>query len=165
MEMPEVPKCFGVFPPRYACYLIALFGLGSGGIGLAGIILYGLLETSILGHFIESKTRDESVKKVILLTIGLSSLLLCAANTLLFLGTISKSRGAVLSAMWVTLAMCMLLITGTIAAPMSCFFMETMCLIKKVSFVVMVLGFMSVTLFLQLWLYFTVVMYSFSLDL
>lgn len=165
MEMPVVDNCFGMFPPRYGCYLISLFGIGSGGIGISGIILYGLLETSILGEFMDSKTKDDSVKKAVLMTIGLSSILLCAGNTLLLLGTVSNSRGAVVSAMWVTLVMCMLLIIGVIAAPMSCFFMEFTCLVKKVSFIVMVLAFILVTIFLQLWLYFSVVMYNFALDL
>ncbi|CAH2103124.1 unnamed protein product [Euphydryas editha] len=158
MDVPEVVKCFGTFPPKYATYLIALFGLASGGIGLAGIVLYGLIENALLVYILGRDVQmDDTLKKAVLMTIGFTSLLLTVASILLFLGATAGSRGALASGVWILLAMCLILIFSAIAAPVSCFFVKNACIIKKVSTAVMVLASIGVTIFLELWLYFLVV--------
>lgn len=164
--MPDVVRCFGTFPPKYATYLISLFGLASGGIGLAGIVLYGLIENALLVYITGRNVDvDDTVKKAVLLSIGLMSLMLTVANALLFLGATSGSPGSIATGMWVLLAMCMILICAAIAAPVSCFFLKSACIIKKVSTSVMVLGSLVVTVFLEIWLYFVVVVNTYALQL
>lgn len=165
--MPEVVRCFGTFPPKYATYLIAIFGLASGGTGLAGIILYGLIENALLVYITGRNdiTLDDAVKKAILLSIGLTSLLLTVASALLFAGATSGSPGSLAAGVWVLFGMCMILICAAIAAPVSCFFLKSACIIKKVSVSVMVLGATVVTVFLEIWLYFMVVANAYMLQL
>ncbi|XP_050360614.1 uncharacterized protein LOC126780308 [Nymphalis io] len=166
MNMPEVTRCFGTFPPKYATYLIALFGLGSGGVGLAGIILYGIIENALLVYILGRRPRvDETLKKAVLLTIGLSSLLLTVGNALLFVGATSQSRGALSVGVWTLLAMCLLLIFGAISAPVSCFFIKNACIIKKISTVTMVLTSIVLTIFIEVWLYFLVVAHNYLIQL
>ncbi|KAM3968409.1 uncharacterized protein ACR2FA_000414 [Aphomia sociella] len=160
MEMPDIKKCFGMFPPKYGSYLIALFGLGSGGVGIAGIILYGIAEHIIMSVFGNRNSIDEGIKKAVLLTIGLTSLLLLVGNSLLFLGVTFKSSGCVKSAVRILLTMCVLLMIAAMAMPISCFFLSNMCLVKKISSVVMILIVITMTSFLMIWLYFTSVAWN-----
>lgn len=158
MDVPEVVKCFGTFPPKYATYLIAVFGLASGGIGLAGIVLYGLIENALLVYILGRDVQmDDTLKKAVLMTIGFTSLLLTVASVLLFLGATAGSRGALASGVWILLAMCLILIFAAIAAPVSCFFIKNACIIKKVSTAAIVLASIAITVFLEFWLYFMVV--------
>ncbi|XP_045510126.1 uncharacterized protein LOC123705415 [Colias croceus] len=158
-NMPEVTRCFGMFPPKYATYLISIFGLGMGGTGIAGIVLYGLVEKAVTAFFFKSDTApvDDTVKKCVLLTIGLTSLLLTIASFLMFLGATSGSPGPLAVSIWIIFAMDLILIGLSIAAPMSCFFMESTCVVKKLSTTVLVLCFLVITVFLEVWLYFMVV--------
>ncbi|XP_026499324.1 uncharacterized protein LOC113403100 [Vanessa tameamea] len=167
MDMPEVTRCFGTFPPKHATYLIALFGLGSGGVGLAGIILYGIIENALLVYVLGRRgiNVDESLKKAVLLTIGLSSLLLTVGNALLFLGATTQSRGALSVGVYTLLAMCLILLFGAISAPVSCFFFKTACLIKKISTATMVLSSIVLTIFIEVWLYFLVVAHNYLIQL
>ncbi|XP_026762310.1 uncharacterized protein LOC113521070 [Galleria mellonella] len=162
MDMPEVNKLFGIFPLKYGSYLISLFGLGSGGVGIAGIILYGIAENIIMAIFCGHTSIDEGIKKTVLMSIGLTSLLMLVANALLFLGVTFTIPGCVNSAVRVMLAMCVLIMLGAIILPVSCFFLSSMCLVKKISSVVMVLVVLTVTIFLELWLYFMVVAWNFE---
>ncbi|XP_072931479.1 uncharacterized protein [Epargyreus clarus] len=161
-NMPEITKCFGTFPPKYATYLISIFGMGSGGVGLAGIILYGLIENSILGEYINSGNIDESVRKAFLLTIGLTSLLLTIGNVILFLGVTSTSRGTIGTGVMVIFVMCMCIIMAVIGAPLSCFFVSEACIISKMSLVTIVLGILVITVFLEIWLYFMIVAHNYA---
>ncbi|XP_047543961.1 uncharacterized protein LOC125076065 [Vanessa atalanta] len=167
MDMPEVTRCFGTFPPKHATYLIAIFGLGSGGVGLAGIILYGIIENALLVYVLGRRGTnvDESLKKAVLLTIGLSSLLLTVGNALLFLGATTQSRGALSVGVYTLLAMCLILLFGAISAPVSCFFFKTACLIKKISTATMVLTSIVLTIFIEVWLYFLVVAHNYLIQL
>ncbi|KAL4705704.1 hypothetical protein ACJJTC_018777 [Scirpophaga incertulas] len=76
LDMPLVTKCFGVFPPKYATYLISIFGMSSGGVGLAGLVLYSIAENSIMRHFGAPTKVDEDIKKLVLMCVGLISLLI-----------------------------------------------------------------------------------------
>lgn len=165
MEIPEVYKCFGMFPLRYGCLLISFLGLGCGGVGLAGLILYGVIEDSIVAHFVQSTKVDESLKKAVLVTIGLTSLLLVVGNLLLFLGVSFSARGCVQGFGWITFAICLMLMLAAGGAPVSCFFLDKTCLIKKISSSAMVLAYLAVTVFLQIWLYFMVVAFNFKEEL
>ncbi|XP_046977605.1 uncharacterized protein LOC124543426 [Vanessa cardui] len=167
MDMPEVTKCFGTFPPKYATYLIAVFGLGSGGVGLTGIILYGIIENALLVYILGRRgpNVDESLKKAVLLTIGLSSLLLTVGNALLFLGATTQSRGALSVGVYTLLAMCLMLLFGAMSAPISCFFYKTACLVKKISTATMVFCSLILTVFIEIWLYFLVVAHNYLLQL
>lgn len=158
MEVPEVIRCFGTFPPKYATYLISLIGLGCGGVGISGIILYGLIENALI-VYITGRTvpMDDAVKKVVLLTIGLTSLMLTTANGLLFVGATSGSRGALSAGVWVLFAMCLILLSIAMFGPLSCFFWKSLCIVKKFSMPVLVLGVIVLTFFIDVWLYFMVV--------
>ncbi|XP_059045833.1 uncharacterized protein LOC131841532 [Achroia grisella] len=160
MDMPEITRCFGMFPPKYGSYLIALFGLGSGGVGIAGIVLYGIAENIIMSIFGVRTNADEGLKKVVLMSIGLTSLLLLVANALLLLGVTFGSRGCVSAAVRVILVMCVIIMLATIAIPVSCYFLSSMCLIKKISSIVMGLVVLTITIFLELWVYFMVVAWN-----
>ncbi|XP_034839584.1 uncharacterized protein [Maniola hyperantus] len=158
MEFPEVTRCFGTFPPKYATYLISLFGLGCGGVGLAGIVLFGLIENALIVYITgRNLPMDDVVRKVVLASIGLTSLMLTVANALLFLGATSGSTGALSAGIWVIFAMCLLLIAVAMAGPLSCIFLQNLCIVKKFSTVIMVLGTLVLTVFLEIWLYFMVV--------
>ncbi|XP_028177273.1 uncharacterized protein LOC114365045 [Ostrinia furnacalis] len=165
MDMPEVRRCFGIFPPKHGTYLISLFGLASGGVGIAGIILYGIAEETILVHFMKKDQLNEDIKKVVLLTIGLTSLMLLVANAMLFIGVSSKSAGAVSAGVITIFILCILLIIAAIAAPMSCFFIDSTCLVKKVSSIVITIFIVGLTLFLELWLYFMAVAWNHEQEL
>ncbi|XP_032527974.1 uncharacterized protein LOC116778167 [Danaus plexippus] len=167
MELPEVTKCFGIFPPKHATYMISLFGLASGGAGIAGIVLYGLIEKAITAFFLgNSKQKmDDAVKKVVLLTLGLTSLLMLVGNILLFLGATSSSRGALSSGVIVLLVMCLIIIFEAIGLPLFCFFHEPFCVIKKLSTLLVVLSSLIITIFLELWLYFIAVANSYLVEL
>lgn len=167
MEMPEVRRCFGIFPPKYGTLLIAVFGIASGGVGIAGIILYGIAEDKITAIFSAKATTqlDEDIKKIVLLTVGLTSLILVVANVFLFIGVVGKSAGAVETGIVVLFILCCILILGAVAAPTSCFFIDATCIVKKVSTIVISLAILSVTGFLELWLYFTAVAWNFEQQL
>ncbi|XP_047040469.1 uncharacterized protein LOC124644874 [Helicoverpa zea] len=158
--VPVVPKCFGMFPPKYGTYLISLCGLGMGGCGLSGVVLYGLVEDSVVAHFLDRQPVDSGMKKAVLLIIGMTSLLLFCASFLLFVGLAFKSTGSLLLGVWILFAMCMLLITASIVLPISCFFIPDSCVIKKFSAVVLTLAYITITIFLWFWLYFVVVVFN-----
>lgn len=158
--VPEIPRCFGMFHPKYATYLISLFGLSSGGVGLAGIVLYGLVEDSVVAHVVKNDKTDDVIKKAVLLSIGLTSLLLFIASLLLFLGSAVKSTGYLFIGCFLLLIMCSLLIIAAIAAPVSCFFLPKSCVIKKLSSVLLVMAYLLLTVFLWVWIYFMTVAFN-----
>lgn len=164
-NVPEVPKCFGMFPPKYATYLISLCGLGSGGVGLAGVVLYGLVEDSIVAHFMSNNKTDDTVKKAVLLTVGLSSLFIFISCFLLFIGVAFKMPGCLTSGAWTIFIMCCLVILGAVGAPMSCFFVPFTCVIKKLSSALLVMGYIGITFFLWIWMYFMVVVFNYLNEL
>lgn len=159
--VPEIPKCFGMFPPKYATYLISLFGLSSGGVGLAGIVLYGLVEDSVIAHVVKNDKTDDVIKKTVLLSIGLTSLLLFIASFLLFLGSALKNSGYLLIGSYLLLVMSSLLVIVAIATPMSCFFLPKSCLIKKISSTLLVMAYLLLTVFLWIWIYFMTVAFNY----
>ncbi|KAJ0183774.1 hypothetical protein K1T71_000197 [Dendrolimus kikuchii] len=165
MDMPEVTRCFGMFPPKYACFLISLFGLGSGGVGIAGIILFGVVEKSVLSHFVATTVTDDGLKKVALMSIGMSSLMLLASNAFLFLGVTSNKEGCVKAFIYIILVMCLIIVTVIIAGPLSCFFLSRTCLVKKISIPILVLGYFTLGIYVQVWLYFMVVAHNLTLQM
>lgn len=166
-NIPEVTRCFGIFPAKYATYLISLVGLGMGGCGLSGIVLYGLIEKAITAFlFHNSKVAvDDSVKKCILFTIGLSSLLLTIACTLMFLGATSGNSGPITVSVWIIFAMILIVLSLCISAPLSCFFMDTLCVVKKLSMGSIIFLFLIVTAFLELWIYFMLVANTYVMEI
>ncbi|XP_028035495.1 uncharacterized protein LOC114246933 [Bombyx mandarina] len=162
MEMPEVNRCFGMFPPKYGCLLISWLGLATGGTGLAGIIMYGIVQEQIIAHFMNTTKVDEGSKKMALMSIGFTSLMLFIGNGLLFLGVTFSSKSCVKYFVYVTFAMCLIMIMGCIGAPVSCFFLAKTCVMKKISSPAMVIGYLGFTIFIELWLYFMVVGYNFK---
>ena len=160
--IPEVPRCFGMFPPTVGAYFISLFGLASGGAGIAGIVLYGIAEDSFVAHFISKNPPDDEVKKVVLLTLGLTCLLLFIGSALLFIGMAFKQDRALLLAAWIIFAMCMILIIVSIGIPLSCFFLEELCVLKKMSTSMYTLFYIAITVFLWFWLYFMAVIFNYA---
>lgn len=167
MEMPEIKRCFGVFPPKYATYLISLFGLSSGGLGIAGIVLYGIAEDLITSVFSSEATSqlNQDIKKLMLATIGLSSLLLVVANAFLIIGSMGKKRMAVHVGYLVILSLCCMLIITSIAMPVSCFFIPDVCMVKKVSTFGLLSCIGIVTIFLEVWFYFMAVAWNYEQEL
>lgn len=163
--MPEVVKCFGLFLPKHGTYLISLYGLASGGVGIAGIILFGIAEETILSHFMKKDQLSVDIKKAVLLIIGLSSLMLLVANGLIFIGVVSKSANAISTGVYVLFTMCILLLIIAIAAPVTCFFIESTCLIKQVSTIVITIFILGVTVFLEMWFYFMSVAWNHEQEL
>ncbi|CAD0194147.1 unnamed protein product [Chrysodeixis includens] len=163
--VPEIPRCFGMFPPKYATYLISIFGLSSGGVGLAGIILFGLVDNSAVAQAVKNNKTDETIKKVVLLSIGLTSLVLFVANALLFLGVACRSRGSDMAGAYLLLLMCSALVCAAIGTPMSCFFLPQSCLIKKISCTLLFMAYLLLTVFLCVWIYFMVVAFNHLKDL
>lgn len=165
MDMPEVKYCCGVFPPKYACFLISVFGIGCGGVGLAGIIIYGLAEDSITAHLGNPQNIDPTMKKVVLTTIGLTSLLLLVSNIFLFFGFTSSAVGLVGAAKWVTFFKCMLILLKAMLLPISCLLSTNTCVIKKLTAPFIILGYLALAIYVKIWLYFMVMMYNFQIQL
>lgn len=159
--IPEVPKCFGVFPPNIAAYFISIFGLGSGGTGLAGIVIYGLAEDSFISHFLNANPVNEGVKKLVIAVLGFTSILLFIGSGLLFIGIAFKQDRALLLSGWIIFIMCMKLVIVAIAIPGLCFFVEDLCVVKKMSSGFYTLIYIFLTVFLWLWLYFMAVIFNF----
>lgn len=159
-SVPEVSKCFGMFPPKVAVYFISLFGLGSGGVGLAGIVLYGLVEDSEIARFFTDYPADENVKKLVLITLGLSSLMLFISSFFLFMGSLLRQDKALVLGAWFLCFLCSLLIIGAISLPLMCFFYQKTCVLKKLSSFLLTFGYMFITVFLWIWLYFLAVIFN-----
>ncbi|XP_022125120.1 uncharacterized protein LOC111000087 [Pieris rapae] len=166
-NMPEVTRCFGMFPAKHATYLISLVGLGMGGLGLTGIVLYGLIEKAVTAFLFQHSKGpvDDTVKKCVLLTIGLTSLLLTIGCALMFLGVTSSNPGPLAVSVWIIFAMNVIVITLCISAPLSCFFMDTLCVVKKLSFPSIVFLFTLLTIFLEMWVYFMLVTNTYLMEI
>lgn len=160
MEMPTVDYCFGMFPPKYASFLISIVGLTTGGLGLTGIILFGVFEEFIIAHFTGSSKLNGDIKMLVLGTMGMVSILLILANALLFFGVTTGSSGLVGGAKLTMLVMCLFLIFLMVTMPLICFFFDVRCLIKQISTPGVVLAYLLVGFFVWFWLYFMVVAYS-----
>lgn len=163
MDVPPTEKCCGVFPNRYGSYLISIFGLSTGAVGLTGIILFGLVEKSAMAHL--DQVGDETGKKVVLLTIGLISLLLLVSNAMLFIGVSTNSHGAVTASAWVLMFMCLFLIFGLIGIPTICFFYDSYCVAKSISLTLIVLSLLFMNIFLDVWCYFIVIIFNTEMDM
>lgn len=160
LDMPEVRRCCFMFPLKHGSYLIALIGLAMGGTGLVGVILYGLVDKSIAGN---TNSVDASVKKLAIMTFGVTSLLLIIANTILLLAvTKCKRHGMASAAKGVLLIMCFFLLVGCIMIPLLCFFFQRTCIIKKMSTPVTVLLYLWLGIFISTWIYFVIVINSFE---
>ncbi|XP_013184818.2 uncharacterized protein LOC106130515 [Amyelois transitella] len=152
MDMPPVKKFLGFLPLKYGCFLISLFGFSLGALMLAGIIIYGIAEHLVMSYF-PSYVIDEDVKKVVLLPTGLSSLLLLLANALLLLGVTFKRETNVGLGARILLFMCVLLLLIAIACPVSCFFLPSLCVIKRMMIYSVICMYLILTLFVDMWLY------------
>ncbi|KAL0852221.1 hypothetical protein ABMA28_000439 [Loxostege sticticalis] len=164
MDMPEVRKCCGMFPPKHGTYLISLYGLASGGLGIATIILFGIAENAIMSHFSNNQLADE-IKKTFLMFVGLSSLMLFVASGVIFVGVTTKSPGALSTGYLIIFIMCLILMLSAMAAPMACFFYESTCLIKRVSSITIFLFIVTLTGYLEVWLYFMTVVWNHEQEL
>lgn len=167
MEMPIIDRCFGAIPPRHGCWLISVFGLGVGGLGIACIVIFSLVEGALTSHLTKKNstgTMDASFKKLILMTMGLTSLLLLSANTSLFFGVTCSALSLVKGAKYMMFVMCMFLIIIQIWLPSYCFYEPDGCLVKEFSAPGTVIGNSFLSAFTMLWLYFMVVTYNFELE-
>lgn len=162
MNVPPVQKCCGMFPPKHATYLISLIGVAIGGATLAGIILYGVVEKALINFFSgpHAQKMDEDVKKILLVTLGITSLLLTVASVLICLGSTANSRSMIGIGVWVIFVMCMILIGLILFAPLSCFFLKTICVVKKISTTTVFFAEIGIAIFLMFWLYYMVVVYN-----
>lgn len=124
------------------------------------ILMYALVEDSVVAHFLRINIVDESLKKFGLLSFGINTLLLTAANILLFLGSVLKQERTLLMGAWTIFGMCVLIISLAIGAPGMCFFAEELCVIKHIRSGTLGFIYLCVTVFLWIWLYFMLVIFQ-----
>lgn len=154
-DFPEVRRCCGVFPVKHATYLISVFGLGCGGVAIAGLVLYALIDHSTLRR---SSDGSDQAAKMSVMVLFVTSVILVLASLLLFCGVLGKSSGTMLSlAIFLILAMCGIWIFSAITPPLACFFAPKQCPLKNSSYASIVLIGIILTFFISAWVYFAVV--------
>lgn len=160
MEVPEVRRCFGMFPVRYATYMISILALVLGSLGLGAIIIYALARELIIKHFTGSLSTDALSQKITVLAIGLSSLFLFFSGIMLFVGVTFKQEAALAGGVWVLTAMCGVLLFVSMAIPILCYNDASYCILNRLPLSAIILVYTLVTLYLQVWFYFMVVAHN-----
>lgn len=156
----EVEYFCGCLTLKVGTIFISLLAAGSGGLGVAAFIMYGLAEQSILSSFLP-KAVSRTLIRIFMLVFGITSSLLTLAGCLILLGWIRDGYKIISCGVFMLLCMCCVAVIAVIGVPVSCFFSTNLCLIRDISIPVLSFCFLFVTLLLQMWVYFSVVVYSY----
>ncbi|XP_068619187.1 uncharacterized protein [Battus philenor] len=162
-NVPEVKNCCGLISLRFGTLLISILAIASGCFSLSSIVIYGLAEKNIPSYFI-GRQINEVVRRQVIVTFVLASSLQIFAGCLSLLGALRRGRTATASSICVMTAMCFLILVSVVRAPISCFF-TSVCIMKDLSPVFLTLCYIIVTVFLQVWFYFIIVVHSYHAEL
>lgn len=159
MAMPELQSFFG-FPLRFGCFVISVLGLGIGGTGLAIIIVFGLVEQIISEYGVKF---DPNTKKMVLLSLGMSSILLVIANTCVLLGVFSASSNKIGVGKYISFIFVFFLLGGMMYPSLSCYADKDSCdIVKSHSFEEILLITSALGLLSMLWLYFILTLHNYQ---
>lgn len=166
MYMPEIKSMLNLIPLRYASYIISLFGITTGALGLILVwCVNGPLSfmKGIMLHFVPKDwTLEEHTRDEMLGIQGLLSVWLLVANLTLLYGVRSEGEIAVMVADRLLLMMCIGFIFAIIGTPAACFFKVYSCVLKGVPTSLITTIILYATIFLNVWLYFVVVVWNYE---